>query len=162
MIRRPPRSTLFPYTTLFRSRCRRRPGPPGGHPLRARRPPPSGRLLLFVWVFEQVLHELDLLARPGERAVQVLELALQRLDAALELPHARTTTLALTLEPTGDRAPQRAVHQDRGDGDHEGDDEDDRKDPHGRDSTKRPPSAPPPRPARPRDPGRGGRGTTPA
>src|SRR5256885_9656557 len=34
MIRRPPRSTLFPYTTLFRSRCRRssarcpvRPGP---------------------------------------------------------------------------------------------------------------------------------------
>src|SRR5471030_1329984 len=27
MIRRPPRSTLFPYTTLFRSRGRRRPGP---------------------------------------------------------------------------------------------------------------------------------------
>src|SRR2546430_16558296 len=25
MIRRPPRSTLFPYTTLFRSRLRRRP-----------------------------------------------------------------------------------------------------------------------------------------
>src|SRR5208282_6214822 len=24
MIRRPPRSTLFPYTTLFRSRCRRK------------------------------------------------------------------------------------------------------------------------------------------
>src|SRR3712207_8864742 len=24
MIRRPPRSTLFPYTTLFRSNCRRR------------------------------------------------------------------------------------------------------------------------------------------
>src|SRR3712207_9008437 len=30
MIRRPPRSTLFPYTTLFRSR--RRVGPPGGAP----------------------------------------------------------------------------------------------------------------------------------
>src|SRR5437588_6941279 len=30
MIRRPPRSTLFPYTTLFRSR----------HPQPARRPPP--------------------------------------------------------------------------------------------------------------------------
>src|SRR2546430_10188860 len=44
MIRRPPRSTLFPYTTLFRSRCRlalaqrrrrgirrrARAGPPGG------------------------------------------------------------------------------------------------------------------------------------
>src|SRR5256886_7155058 len=28
MIRRPPRSTLFPYTTLFRS-CRRRDGPAG-------------------------------------------------------------------------------------------------------------------------------------
>src|SRR5438132_9995781 len=28
MIRRPPRSTLFPYTTLFRSgRCEREPGP---------------------------------------------------------------------------------------------------------------------------------------
>src|SRR5690349_23211411 len=26
MVRRPPSSTLFPYTTLFRSRCR-----PGGH-----------------------------------------------------------------------------------------------------------------------------------
>src|SRR5438477_4772834 len=36
MIRRPPRSTLFPYTTLFRSRGgeERRPGPPP----RARRP----------------------------------------------------------------------------------------------------------------------------
>src|SRR3712207_7700814 len=31
MIRRPPRSTLFPYTTLFRSAVRARPGPdPGG------------------------------------------------------------------------------------------------------------------------------------
>src|SRR5256885_11647415 len=27
MIRRPPRSTLFPYTTLFRSQARRRHGP---------------------------------------------------------------------------------------------------------------------------------------
>src|SRR2546422_3109390 len=26
MIRRPPRSTLFPYTTLFRSQCEKRPG----------------------------------------------------------------------------------------------------------------------------------------
>src|SRR2546430_4071911 len=29
MIRRPPRSTLFPYTTLFRSRCGSRGGSPG-------------------------------------------------------------------------------------------------------------------------------------
>src|SRR5260221_6599218 len=34
MIRRPPRSTLFPYTTLFRSRCRT-----------ARRPPQRARRL---------------------------------------------------------------------------------------------------------------------
>src|SRR5215216_7788724 len=40
MIRRPPRSTLFPYTTLFRSRAQRRPGlhdrAAHGEPLRAR------------------------------------------------------------------------------------------------------------------------------
>src|SRR5687767_15499999 len=35
MIRRPPRSTLFPYTTLFRSRARRRDGRGGA----GRRPP---------------------------------------------------------------------------------------------------------------------------
>src|SRR3712207_8479198 len=29
MIRRPPRSTLFPYTTLFRSERSMHPGPPG-------------------------------------------------------------------------------------------------------------------------------------
>src|SRR3712207_6966091 len=34
MIRRPPRSTLFPYTTLFRSTVRRR----GRHPSRRRAP----------------------------------------------------------------------------------------------------------------------------
>src|SRR3712207_8756490 len=33
MIRRPPRSTLFPYTTLFRSRGRPRGGRDGGGPL---------------------------------------------------------------------------------------------------------------------------------
>src|SRR2546422_10181498 len=38
MIRRPPRSTLFPYTTLFRSRPRRR---PVGHERRAH-PDPAG------------------------------------------------------------------------------------------------------------------------
>src|SRR3712207_8163326 len=36
MIRRPPRSTLFPYTTLFRSR--RRPDPAGGALLALRDP----------------------------------------------------------------------------------------------------------------------------
>src|SRR5436853_3032857 len=45
MIRRPPRSTLFPYTTLFRSggqrqhhrRCHRGPGGPGGGGVRGLR-----------------------------------------------------------------------------------------------------------------------------
>src|SRR3712207_6886797 len=43
MIRRPPRSTLFPYTTLFRSLSPRQPGRhvrPAPHaPRRARKPP---------------------------------------------------------------------------------------------------------------------------
>src|SRR3712207_9295421 len=43
MIRRPPRSTLFPYTTLFRSRARRAPGrcgarSAGSGPISARSP----------------------------------------------------------------------------------------------------------------------------
>src|SRR2546422_6413799 len=40
MIRRPPRSTLFPYTTLFRSVLARAPGVDGAL---ARRPRPPGR-----------------------------------------------------------------------------------------------------------------------
>src|SRR6266550_5246543 len=38
MIRRPPRSTLFPYTTLFRSRPALRPRRPGRQPADPRRP----------------------------------------------------------------------------------------------------------------------------
>src|SRR6266496_5590338 len=38
MIRRPPRSTLFPYTTLFRSRTRTRTAPP--RPWKRPLPPP--------------------------------------------------------------------------------------------------------------------------
>src|SRR2546427_4079731 len=40
MIRRPPRSTLFPYTTLFRSLTAR---PHGGPPRRRADPPGGGR-----------------------------------------------------------------------------------------------------------------------
>src|SRR2546430_11730384 len=39
MIRRPPRSPLFPYTTLSRSRARRRPGLLGRMPAKARAKP---------------------------------------------------------------------------------------------------------------------------
>src|SRR2546425_6040983 len=42
MIRRPPRSTLFPYTTLFRSNRSRRAAPPPGRRA-ARRTSPSRR-----------------------------------------------------------------------------------------------------------------------
>src|SRR5437588_2339984 len=50
MIRRPPRSTLFPYTTLFRSaRIRRR--------VRARRPP--DRRLIDVDHLDDVMQPLD-------------------------------------------------------------------------------------------------------
>src|SRR5438552_7729517 len=45
MIRRPPRSTLFPYTTLFRSPCRGRAphgGPPAARMRRHARPTPGG------------------------------------------------------------------------------------------------------------------------
>src|SRR5256885_4647494 len=47
MIRRPPRSTLFPYTTLFRSRCSRKSAarfPSAGRFRRRRRPArPTGQ-----------------------------------------------------------------------------------------------------------------------
>src|SRR3712207_6935921 len=42
MIRRPPRSTLFPYTTLFRSRLRLRPDDPRDAPAAARDQGPPG------------------------------------------------------------------------------------------------------------------------
>src|SRR5229473_7386488 len=42
MIRRPPRSTLFPYTTLFRSRARTRTPRRGPRRTRSRRAPSSG------------------------------------------------------------------------------------------------------------------------
>src|SRR2546422_5209206 len=41
MIRRPPRSTLFPYTTLFRSGGSRRPRTAGARRLPLRTPPPA-------------------------------------------------------------------------------------------------------------------------
>src|SRR3712207_8576210 len=50
MIRRPPRSTLFPYTTLFRSpgllRDRGRPGADPAHSLAPARPPEGSRRAL--------------------------------------------------------------------------------------------------------------------
>src|SRR2546425_6960200 len=58
MIRRPPRSTLFPYTTLFRSRAA---GAPGRSQAPARAPPVvAGR--------PKVLEGIDARGRPGPRS----------------------------------------------------------------------------------------------
>src|SRR2546428_8087877 len=53
MIRRPPRSTLFPYTTLFRSRLDL-----------------AGKLLIDLPVWSPH-HDIFLLLAPGHRAVEV-------------------------------------------------------------------------------------------
>src|SRR2546430_3204499 len=58
MIRRPPRSTLFPYTTLFRSWSRRREGPSTGKRLRFGR---SGHLSHMLLVLARA-------TRPGRRS----------------------------------------------------------------------------------------------
>src|SRR2546426_829565 len=68
MIRRPPRSTLFPYTTLFRSRRRAglghrpRPGDPGLRCVRAGARGKGGRIAVA-----PVLELLELLPRIGSR-----------------------------------------------------------------------------------------------
>src|SRR3970282_2350425 len=51
MIRRPPRSTLFPYTTLFRS-SRRRPPPPS--------PQPCARSAAWLWRWRSEEHTSEL------------------------------------------------------------------------------------------------------
>src|SRR2546425_8613213 len=73
MIRRPPRSTLFPYTTLFRSVLgresrsrfssgRRGRRAPGGEPRDCRLQPPTA---------ENVLHQAKSHADPGTREAQM-------------------------------------------------------------------------------------------
>src|SRR5690349_22474229 len=53
MIRRPPRSTLFPYTTLFRSRARRR----------SRTSRPSSSRAATGWTFRSEEHTSELQSR---------------------------------------------------------------------------------------------------
>src|SRR3712207_4216393 len=74
MIRRPPRSTLFPYTTLFRSHIQRH---AGGLLVRA-------VFLIFVAMFSQKIAVVR-----GEEYVGVLQLA-----RGLELLHERSHHLA--------------------------------------------------------------------
>src|SRR3712207_7300939 len=67
MIRRPPRSTLFPYTTLFRSRERRR---RGHREERLRLRPPAERLLVRL--------RLQVGQRPRQRQLRHAQLRLRR------------------------------------------------------------------------------------
>src|SRR5690349_22085517 len=98
MIRRPPRSTLFPYTTLFRSpaprpdpsRSRRGSGSaPASAPGRDRSPPP-GRLRCTWWRSEEHTSELqsrrDLVCR--------LLLEKKKIQKKLELDMRQTLNLS--------------------------------------------------------------------
>src|SRR3712207_7432520 len=81
MIRRPPRSTLFPYTTLFRSRGRRR----GGllRPLRARRLRP---------------HRLRRVRRRDPAGPARLTLSLDRKSTRLNSSHANISYAVFCLK----------------------------------------------------------------
>src|SRR3712207_7891282 len=88
MIRRPPRSTLFPYTTLFRSRAgaaRLRPGGRGLPPVR--RPGPARRLHEPV-----VLHLPEVPAQAPERSV------LDRKSTRLNSSHANISYAVFCLK----------------------------------------------------------------
>src|SRR5258708_27002183 len=63
MIRRPPRSTLFPYTTLFRSGLPRPPGPP----IRHGQAMPGGEGILVIGPEDPDLGVADLLVE-GQRS----------------------------------------------------------------------------------------------
>src|SRR3712207_9132856 len=65
MIRRPPRSTLFPYTTLFRSRRELRSLLAFGLPL----VPAAGATWAISFIDRVLLSQLDGLASTGEYAV---------------------------------------------------------------------------------------------
>src|SRR5687767_15400690 len=92
MIRRPPRSTLFPYTTLFRS-CRRGCGPadalPGGGCRRPRGDRKSTRLnsqSLAYLVCRLLLEKKNVFERRlAERALGVTTRLFERLGSYLDL-----------------------------------------------------------------------------
>src|SRR5882762_4610539 len=88
MIRRPPRSTLFPYTTLFRS-------PPGG-----RRPQALGELRPFQYVPSMADLLALALARPREAERQARRLLRSGGDAdSMSIAH---QTLGIVLRDRGE------------------------------------------------------------
>src|SRR6267378_3322483 len=110
MIRRPPRSTLFPYTTLFRSIIDRRDGRallPDRHvdadhslaPLVDDRVHGDGRLAGRAVADDQ----LALAAADGDHRVDRLDAGLQRLFDGLPLDDARCDDVHLARLRRGDR-----------------------------------------------------------
>src|SRR2546422_6909164 len=108
MIRRPPRSTLFPYTTLFRSRDRPEKRNLGEEPAPARRPE-HGRQEAGLALApnrrgeeREERHQRDALGPEGRvRPVdQVLEVRRGRADA--EGPRGRLPVLARREDPAAD------------------------------------------------------------
>src|SRR2546421_8966753 len=77
MIRRPPRSTLFPYTTLFRSRLRGDQGP---------------KSLLEVQLLEKGLLQMGFPVQPQAPPVELVE---RRDDAEAEIPRSEEHTSEL-------------------------------------------------------------------
>src|SRR2546425_10596847 len=98
MIRRPPRSTLFPYTTLFRSRLRRGFRTARAHALGHARP--------FAQAQADDLDrdQLDRLVGAGAVAVGLLMLAailflqIRQIDGAVRQRDAELVNLALVLQ----------------------------------------------------------------
>src|SRR3712207_8097406 len=94
MIRRPPRSTLFPYTTLFRSRVREH--EPALHLRRER-----GDLALPVGERDHPGGDHPVLgARPGERPRQALAAAGDRKSTRLNSSHANISYAVFCLNKT--------------------------------------------------------------
>src|SRR2546426_11853901 len=94
MIRRPPRSTLFPYTTLFRSPRGRGEAPGVGHRVTGLgEPDPSERRRVAVLDDDEALGDAvaqDVLCRPGHRPARL---------AAAEDHDARATRIQLEMGP---------------------------------------------------------------
>src|SRR5258707_9056973 len=87
MIRRPPRSTLFPYTTLFRSRLPPETWPPLGLAAKASTlfPAPRPKHTNFCWVW--LPSDRKLLHRQGRRSFDRDDAVLHRLLHLLERVH---------------------------------------------------------------------------
>src|SRR2546430_7430262 len=97
MIRRPPRSTLFPYTTLFRSRPPRRQKP--HHPRQltsSRKGRLSGRLLLVLVILKQ-LRKLCL-QRMNLRNIADLDVRIRSEEHTSELQSQSNLVCRLLLE----------------------------------------------------------------